>query len=111
MNRMVAALLVFVPSLALAGPKLLPGSEHVPPLVLDETSVTVRVHASGDDKKGYEFQAHVAMGGFANETDRARIDLKKGGKLFATVKCDLRIEINNSYAVRSEERRVGKECW
>jgi hypothetical protein len=96
---MVAVLLVFVPSLALAGPKLLPGSEHEPPLVLDETSVTVRVHASGDDKKGYAFQAHVAMGGFASATDRARIELKKDGKLFATVKCDLRIEINNSYAV------------
>jgi len=98
MNRMVVALLVFVPSLALAKP-VLPGAEHEPALILDETSVTVRVNASGDGKKGYAFQAHVAMGGFANGTDRARIDLKKGGKLFATVKCNLNIEVNNSYAV------------
>ena len=98
MNRMVAALLVFVPSLALAAPnKLLPGSEHAPPLVLDETSVTMYAHPFPEDsKKGYVIQAYVGILGFADASDRARIDLKKNGKVFATMKCQLKVD--DSYA-------------
>jgi len=97
-NRMVAALLVFVPSLALAAPnKLLPGSEHEPPLVLDETSVTMYAHPFPEDsKKGYVIQAYVGILGFADASDRARIDLKKNGKVFATMKCQLKVD--DSYA-------------
>ena len=97
MNRVVAALLIFVPSLALAGQsKPLPGSGHEPPLILDETSVVIDVRSASDDKKGYNLEAHVEMLGFASGTDRARIELKKGGKVFATAKCQLTVK--DSYA-------------
>ena len=97
MNRLVTALLILVPSLALAAPnKPLAASEHTPPVILDETSVTVEVHAASDDKKGYNLRAFVAILGFASNTDRARIELRKGGKIFATVPCDLRVD--GSYA-------------
>ena len=97
MNRLVTALMIFVPALALAAPaKPLPASEHTPPLILDETSVTLDAYTFSDNKKGYSIKAYVAMLGFATGTDRARIDLKKGGKVFATVPCDLRID--GSYA-------------
>ena len=87
MRSLVVVSMVVVPGLAVAAPKLLPASQHTPPVVLDEASAQFRLVSQGD--RGYEFWAHVEMTGFGARTDTARLDFKQKGKVIGSAKCSL----------------------
>ena len=101
--RLVSLLLVAFPAIAAAAP--LPGSQHNPPLVLDEAAVHLDVYGLGQGE-GYGFRAYVEMTGFASGTDLARLEWVSKGKVVATAKCDL--GINEGYAAGTCENRESK---
>jgi hypothetical protein len=94
-----ALLTLLLPHAALAKP--LPGSQHAPPIVMDEASVRIWLNTRGD--AGYDFSSHIEMKGFTSNTDTARLEWKQNGKLLATAKCNL--DIRGSYASGSCDYR------
>jgi hypothetical protein len=84
-----------------AGPP--PSSQHNPPVILDEAGVHVRLIGRGSD--GYNFAGYIELSGVTSRTDLARIDWKQKGKLIASAKCQLNIEVDNKYAYGSCDNR------
>jgi hypothetical protein len=93
LKRSVVFAVVAVPALAVAGPA--PGSEHKPPVILDEASVHLELFGQGSE--GYNFRAHVEISGFSSKTDTARLDWRSKGKVVASAKCDLGLDDNYAY--------------
>ncbi len=73
------------PSLALADKKPLPGSQHQPPVFLDETGTWVTLATSRD---AYGIRARLRVAGSGGKHDRLRVEWKQGGKVLATLKCE-----------------------
>jgi hypothetical protein len=96
-----SAALAAPPAARSAGPP--PASQHTPPVVLDEASVHVRLIGRGSD--GYNFAGYVELSGVTSRTDLARIDWKQKGKLIASAKCDLNIDVESKYAYGSCDNR------
>lgn len=90
--RLVAFLGLAFPAVAAAAP--LPGSQHKPPLVLDETSVFLDLYGQGEE--GYRFRSHVEVNGLTSATDTMKLEWTSKGKVVATAKCD--ISIDDGYA-------------
>jgi len=95
MKLIVAVPLVLAPALAFAD-KPAPGAQHNPPVILDEPSVSIELESQSDE--GYRWHSHIEMAGISSKTDRARLDWKSGGKVVASVKCDLGLEVDEHYA-------------
>ncbi|HTR49868.1 MAG TPA: hypothetical protein VMJ10_04115 [Kofleriaceae bacterium] len=68
-----------------ADDKLIPGVQHDPPRFVDESTTWIRVGTSGD---GYFFDAQAEIVGAA-PSDRVRLDWTQGGRVLATVKCNV----------------------
>lgn len=85
--KALLALVLFAPSLALAAPKLPLSSTHTPPVILDEASFHLEMVGQSD--AGWQFRTHVEMTGWGAATDSAKVVLRKGAKVLATIKCDL----------------------
>ncbi len=86
-KRLVPLLLVAFPAVATAAP-LTPGSQHNPPVVLDEASVSIDLYSAGTNA-GYKIRSYVEINGFSSKTDTARMDWISKGKVFDSIKCDL----------------------
>ena len=76
---------VVAPTLAHADKKVLPGSQHEPPVFLDETVTFINL---GTARDGYSIRMRLRISGATSATDRMRVEWKQGGKLLATLKCD-----------------------
>lgn len=85
--RLVPLLLVAFPAVAAAAP-LPPGTQHSPPVVLDEASVAIDLYSAGTNA-GYKIRSYVEINGFSSKTDTARMDWISKGKVFDSIKCDL----------------------
>jgi hypothetical protein len=73
------------PSFAFAGKPPVPGSQHSPPLFIDESTAIVSLTTHGS--QGYVFRARAMISGTTSASDTVRLDWKQGGKLLASAKC------------------------
>ncbi len=65
--------------------KIVPGVSHSPPRYVDESNTTFRVRGR---MEGYVMTMSAWVTGFTSKSDRFRLDLKQGGKVAATIKCE-----------------------
>ena len=95
----LVAAAVAVPSLAIAGGgKPLPGDQHAPPVFQDQTGIRVQFYPR---EKGYGIHQHVRVYGITSKTDLLRVEWKTGGKVFATVKCQITADPDTHIAAGS----------
>jgi hypothetical protein len=90
MSKLLPCTILLSSSIAAAGGKPIPASQHQPPVVLDEPSIYVKLIQHADS--GYGFKSHVELVGLTSNKDALRLDWKQNGKVLASANCELSFE-------------------